>query len=62
MATKTSTATAAAPDLLHPSLYTGVAVSPVTKAELRTILEHFAAGLGASTAPAAAATAPSNSN
>jgi hypothetical protein len=36
------------PTLLHESLYQGYAVAPITKAELRTILEHFAAGVGTS--------------
>jgi hypothetical protein len=31
--------------LLHPSLYEGRPVAPVTKGELQTILEFFAAGI-----------------
>jgi hypothetical protein len=49
MASKTAkTASDASSPLLHPSLYEGRAVAPVTKAELQTILEFFAAGINQS--------------
>jgi hypothetical protein len=49
MASKTAkTASDESSPLLHPSLYEGRAVAPVTKAELQTILEFFAAGINQS--------------
>ncbi len=55
MATKSNKAVAPASGentnsaLLHQSLYEGYDVAPVTKSELRTILEHFAAGISGTT-------------
>ena len=55
MATKAETAAATvdAASLLHPSLFEGRDVTPVTKGELRTILEFFAAGISGTAKTAA---------
>ena len=59
MATKAETAAAPAAatvesvSLLHPSLFEGRDVTPVTKGELRTILEFFAAGISGTAKTAA---------